>query len=220
MTVAELTQEHMGLVRLAAHRAAGKGIPFEEAMQDGAIGLMSAIKRWDESRGLVFSTFAFPRIAGAITDGARARDSRPRSYRRRKTEIARSRERLRKMLEREPTAYEVAAEMEVSVEWMWEWSTRVSEPSHMDAPMSEDGELLRDMIVGSDGRDESDELERMLVVKARMSRLTRQELQVLALYFYDKLKLREIARVFGVTESRICQIRTKALGKLKGRRAA
>ena len=210
------TFEHAGLVRLVANRAARSGIiPLEEAVQDGALGLMEALDRWDESRGLAFSTFAYPRIAGAIKDAARQRDRLPRSWRRRQTEMSRAKERLRAALHCEPTAHDVASELGLSVEEVWDWSARVGEPYSLDDSVSDDGQLLQDTIAGSDGREESDQIEHMLVVKARIRRLTPRELQVLALYFYDGLKLHEIADVFGLTTGRISQIRTKALGKLR-----
>ena len=157
------TFEHAGLVRLAAYRAAKSGIPLEEAFQDGALGLMEALDRWDESRGLAFSTFAYPRIAGAIKDAARQRDRLPRTWRRRQTEMSRAKERLRAALHCEPTAHDVASELGVSVEEVWDWSARVGEPYSLDDSVSDDGQLLQDTIAGSDGREESDQIEHMLV---------------------------------------------------------
>ncbi len=210
---------HMGLVYLAARRAVRSGIPYDDAVQDGTLGLLRAEERFDKSTGYQFSTYAYPGIAGAIIDGARQRSEHSRSWNKQKTLISRAREYLSQRLYRQPTLRELAEEVGLSVDELALWEERLVAPTALDAPIHSNGEdsnaVLSDVVIGTDGRDASDQAERMLVVKARMKKLTAREQQIVGLYFYDDRKLREIAQILDLTEGRISQLLTGALEKLR-----
>jgi len=218
------------LVKYVAGRV-GNGLPayIEEAdlISYGLLGLISALERFDPSREIKFETYAVSRIKGSIIDELRSLDWVPRSVRSKAREIEKVCAILENRLQRAPSDHEIAAELGLSVEEFQQALTQISNTSIVALD-----ELWS--ISGSDGDQASliDTLEdpkaedptRMLDLsdmKARLAAaidaLPKREKIVIALYYYENLTLREIGEVLGVTESRVSQLHTKAILRLKGR---
>lgn len=199
---------------------------YDDLVSAGTVGLIEAIEHFDPSRGHAFSTYASPRIRGAMLDDLRRRDHASRSLRKKVRSIGRARETLMARLERDPKDAEVARELDVDVETFWQWQGKVvrADQVSLDEPIREEGgsATRRAFLVGDDGAgiesavNESQEAE---ILQREIAGLPEQERTVLALYYFEELKLREIGEVLGLTESRISQIRTKALETLRKRMA-
>lgn len=226
----ELLLRHMGLVHHVARqvmRSTRVDANFDELVSAGTIGLMNAIENFDPSRGLAFSTFAAPRIRGSVLDDLRRRDHAPRSVRRKQRAMERARAQLAGNLRREPRDDEMAAELEIPVEKLWTWQRQIEEAARvsLDRPLDTTGDgtaSANDVLAGDDGRDieiEINRSEEIQILRDEILELKEQERIVLSLYYFEELKLHEIATVLGVTESRISQIRSKAVKNLRARLA-
>jgi RNA polymerase sigma factor for flagellar operon FliA len=196
---------------------------FDELVSAGTMGLMSALDSFDVSRGLAFSTFAVPRIRGAILDELRRQDHVPRSIRRKTREISAAREALQRALGRAPEDREIAEYMKVDMQTLWRWQAELEGAVHVpldrsagdgDGCSHAPGELL--------SGDEEDAIEEKLTLTQEVDflrdaifRLKEQERTVLTLYYFEELKLHQIATILELTESRVSQIRSKALSKLR-----
>jgi RNA polymerase sigma factor for flagellar operon FliA len=221
-----LLREHLGLVYFVARQIArgGRGeIELDELVSAGALGLTEALDSFDSSRGLAFSTFATPRIRGAILDELRRQDHVPRSVRRKTRDLKAASDALGHD-GREPSDKEMAEHLNVDVDTVRRWqldvegAVRVS----LDASASaadEDAPTNAELLAGTTDENAEDELNRQQevdVLARALQGLSEQERLVITLYYYEDLKLHEIAIALGVSESRVSQIRTKALGKLRG----
>jgi RNA polymerase sigma factor for flagellar operon FliA len=221
-----LMSEHLGLVLHFARqlsRTLAAAVDFGELVSAGVVGLITALDHFDHSRGLAFSTFAAPRIRGAILDDLRRQDHLPRSLRRRARELAHAREALAHSLGRAPDDREIAAHLGVPVGtvWRWRWDAERAQPVPLDH--SRPGRHARipapaEVLACDDGDAADERLNRSqeaALLRDALLRLTAQERTVLSLYYFEELKLHEIATVLAVTESRVSQIRSKALAKLR-----
>ncbi len=190
----------------------------------GLEGLIAAIERYDPGREVRFETFAATRVKGAIIDELRALDWVPRSVRSRAREVERTATELEHKLKRAPTEEELAAAMRLDLE---EFRALISQIANSSIIALDDGwnmapgETPHLMETISDERavdpsslaDTGDLREDLAEAIAR---LPEREKAVVALYYYDNLTLREIGDVLGVTESRVSQLHTKAILRLKG----
>ncbi len=221
-----LLRENLSLVHHVARQLA-RGLAadadIDELVSAGTMGLMSALESFDVRRGLAFSTFAVPRIRGAILDELRRQDHVPRSVRRKTRSIAAARESLTRSLGRAPEASEVASTLGVDAETLWRWQADVE--GAMQVPLdrtasSRDGMTLSPADFLGSGEELADERltreEQVMMLREALLGLRDQERTVLSLYYFEELKAREIAEVMGVSESRISQIRSKALSQLRG----
>ncbi len=217
------------LVKYVAGRL-GSGLPAHvdegDLVSYGLLGLIGAIERYDPERDIKFETYAIARIKGAIIDELRALDWVPRSVRSRAREIERAIGELEAKLGRAPSDEEIAAKIGISGEELEESLTDISRSSiaALDEPWSVSGEgdqiSLLDTIEdpsGSRPADALDETELKELVADAISRLPEREKLVITLYYYEELTLREIGEVLGVTESRVSQLHTKAILRLKSR---
>lgn len=224
----ELLMQNIRLVHHVARqviRSSRIDAEFDDLVSAGTIGLMNAVDNFDPSRGLAFSTFAAPRIRGAILDDLRRRDHVPRSIRRKQRELNRAKESLMATLDRLPTDGEVAQEMGIDEDKFRKWereaeqATRVSLDRPLD-PSRPRSSTPEEVLPGADGADTIDALnqnEELQILRDEILELKEQERIVLSLYYFEELKLHEIASVMGVTESRISQIRSKAIKSLRAR---
>ena len=224
-----LLTEHLGHVHFVARQVA-RGISveadFDELVSAGTIGLMNALESFDAGRGLAFSTFAAPRIRGAILDELRRQDHVPRSIRRKSRDIAGARETLTRLLGRQPEAREISEHLGVDLETLWRWQGEVEGAVHvpLDRPTGDGSNAPTplDLLAGDDERGVEDSLTReqeVEVLRDAIMRLKEQERIVLALYYFEELKLHEIAKVLELTESRVSQIRSKAISRLRDQMA-
>lgn len=221
-----LLQENLSLVHHVARqlsRALAAPADFDELVSCGTIGLMNALQAFDATRGLAFSTFAVPRIRGAILDELRRQDHVPRSIRRKTREIAQARETLTRIFARPTTDHELAEHLGVDLPTLWRWQAETESAVHVSIDHSgtdqdASGGVPPDLIAAEPESTVEDEISREQereILKAALLKLKEQERIVLTLYYFEELKLHEIAEVLDLTESRVSQIRTKALGKLR-----
>src|SRR6478672_7086708 len=220
------------LVKYVAGRV-GVGLPpnIEQAdlVSYGIFGLIDAIEKFDISRAIKFETYAISRIRGAIIDELRAIDWIPRSVRYQAREVEKAYASLEAQLHRSPSEVEVAAEMGIKLEDLHAIFSQVSFVNvvALDELMSAGGEKgdslsLVDTLEDTKAEDpvlafESEET-KFLLAKA-INTLPEREKIVVTLYYYEGLTLAEIGQVLGVTESRICQMHTKAVLQLRGKLA-
>ncbi len=218
------------LVKYVAGRV-GVGLPpnIEQAdlVSYGIFGLIDAIEKFDLARAIKFETYAISRIRGAIIDELRAIDWIPRSVRYKAREVERAYSGLEAKLHRTPTEAEVAAEMGIGLDDLHAIFSQVSFVNvvALDELLSVGGEKgdklsLVDTLQDAKADDpvlafESEETKFMLA-KA-INTLPEREKIVVTLYYYEGLTLAEIGQVLGVTESRICQMHTKAVLQLRGK---
>jgi len=221
----EILRENLNLVHHVARqlsRSLAVEVDFDELVSAGTIGLVTAVKAFDVRRGLAFSTFAVPRIRGSILDELRRQDHVPRSVRRKARDISRAREHLMRRHGRKAEDLELATQLGTDVQTLWRWQSEVEGAFHLSLTSTAGdggttipvrGEYLRNDEEGADERL-SRESE---VAKLRESilRLNDQERTVLSLYYFEELKSADIADVLGISESRVSQIRSKALARLR-----
>ena len=228
MTAAQreaLLTQHLGLVHHVARQLArglSTAAELDELVSAGGVGLIQAVDSFDTKRGLSFSTYAVPRIRGAILDELRKKDHMPRNVRRRTREIARARDTLTGRLQREPSENELSAHLQVSTDVLrkWEFDSDASAVTSLDQPIrgGEASSMLGDMMAD----DRAPSLDDLLTheyeveqLKQAIGQLKQQERTVLALNYFEELKLQDIATVLGVSVCRVSQIRTAALAKLR-----
>ena len=217
------------LVKYVAGRL-GSGLPAHvdegDLISYGLLGLISAIERYDPDRDIKFETYAIVRIKGAIIDELRALDWVPRSVRSRAREIERAIAELEAKLGRAPADDEIAAKLGISTDELDESLTDISRSSiaALDELWSggADGDQvsLLDTIEDQAGprpADALDETEVRETLADAIARLPEREKLVITLYYYEELTLREIGEVLGVTESRVSQLHTKAVLRLRSR---
>jgi RNA polymerase sigma factor for flagellar operon FliA len=221
-----LLAEHLNLVHHVARQLArtlAARADFDELVSAGTIGLMDALEHFDASRGLAFSTFAVPRIRGSILDELRRLDHVPRSIRRKTRDIGGAREALTSSLGRTPDDRELAGRLGVDLTTLWRWQSDVEGAVHLpidrasgerEEPAPSPLETLAD--ASSEAiEDRITRSQEVAVLRDAILRLKDQERIVLSLYYFEELKLHEIATILELTESRVSQIRTKALLRLR-----
>jgi RNA polymerase sigma factor for flagellar operon FliA len=226
----QLVVAYSPLVKYVAGRMSS-GLPahVEEAdlISYGLEGLINAIGRFEPEREIKFETYAITRIKGEIIDALRKLDWVPRSVRARAREIERAHAKLEHRLHRTPTDEELAVELGLSVDEFQESLMKISNSTIVAldelwsvSDSSGDQVSLLDTIHDPDAPDPAALLDAS-EIKNRLSDaiadLPEREKLVIALYYYENLTLREIGEILGVTESRVSQLHTKAVLRLKSR---
>jgi RNA polymerase sigma factor FliA len=216
------------LVKYVAGRVA-VGMPANVEHADlvsyGVFGLMDAIEKFEVDRGFKFETYAITRIRGAIIDELRSVDWVPRSVRSKARKLEAALQRLESDLRRSPTEEELAADLGWTVEELQDTLARVSMTSiaALDEVLDVgDGDritlvdTLQDLsaILPEDSYDDQETKE---LLRQTLGRLTEREQTVLGLYYFEGMTLAQVGDVLGVTESRICQIHTKAVMSLRAK---
>jgi RNA polymerase sigma factor for flagellar operon FliA len=216
------------LVKYVAGRL-GTGLPAHVEEGDlvsyGLLGLMNAIERYDPGRDIKFETYAINRIKGSIIDELRALDWVPRSVRSRAREIERATKELENRHHRPATDEEVAAHLGISEREFQDNLTQISRSSvaaldELWTVSSSGGDSISliDTLHDPNAEDPSYELsmsEMREELHEAIAKLPDRERQVIELYYLEELTLREIGEVLGVTESRVSQLHTKAILRLK-----
>jgi RNA polymerase sigma factor FliA len=223
-----LILEHLPQVRLIARRIQERlpeNISLEDLISTGVVGLISAIDNFDPKHNVKLKTYAEYKIRGAILDSLRGLDWAPRQKRRRAKQIEAAIAAVEQRLQRTPTEDEVAAQMEVSIEDYHEWLVEIRglNIASLEYSGSDQGKDLLHYIP-----DNEDNLPSTLLERSELERLLAEgiggipqiERTVLGLYYQEELTLREIAEVVGLHESRISQLKSQAILRLRGQMSA
>ncbi len=221
-----LLAQHIGLVHFVARQVSrnlGGNLEFDELVSVGTLGLISALEAFEPNRGLAFSTFATPRIRGAILDELRRIDHVPRSVRRKTRAINAARDTLGHATGKTPSDRETAEHLGVDLQTLWRWQadidTAVHMPLHSHMSLNEDSTPMSTEVLAA--QDENDIEERIshdqevAILRESILHLKDQERVVLSLYYFEDLRMHEIATILDLTESRVSQIRSQALRHLR-----
>jgi RNA polymerase sigma factor for flagellar operon FliA len=225
----QLVDLHARIVKYVAGRMA-IGLPhyveFNDLISAGLLGLLQAVDNFDPERGIKFETYAIPRIRGAILDELRSQDWFPRSLRRKAKMLEEAYGTLEVQLGRPATDAEVAKRLSIDISELdgimgeVAVATIVSLDADTSGDDSENSTSLGDYLADS----RTDDIEKVIarqemkdLIGARMAELPEKEQLVLVLYYYEELTLKEIGEILDVTESRVCQIHTRAILRLKGK---
>ncbi|EHR49653.1 RNA polymerase sigma factor, FliA/WhiG family [Saccharomonospora marina XMU15] len=222
-----LVLHYAPLVKYVAGRV-GTGLPnhvdVADLIQSGIFGLVDAIEKFDPDRGLRFETYAMQRIRGAILDDLRAQDWVPRVVRSRAREVERAFDRLGARLHRTPTDAEVAAELGITLQELRDLygQLRLTSVVALDDLVGagrETGSPV-DALPDADAVDPAAVLEdrdnRRQLAEA-IAQLNERDRIVVSLYYFESLTLAEIGKVLGVTESRVSQLHTRAVLRLRAK---
>ncbi|MFM8981192.1 MAG: sigma-70 family RNA polymerase sigma factor [Planctomycetia bacterium] len=221
----ELVTAYFYLVRVISNRIAARlprSIDVHDLRSVGAMGLMRAVENYDMQRGTPFSSYCASRVRGAILDELRSQDWVPRLVRNRATQYNAAVGALRQELGREPSAHEAAARLSMPVEE----AERMRRESNFTSvytlsPQEEqddDSRALRrlDVLMDKDSEEPFDRMVARDLAGSLSKVLAHNERVVVALYYKENLTMKEIGSVLGISESRVCQIHTKTLEKLRG----
>ena len=195
----------------------------EDLIHVGVIGLMSALEKYDANRNVQFETYARFRIRGAVLDEMRSRDWVPRSTRSKDNKLEAAFEKLQRKLGRSPDEEEVAEFLKMTMEEYFQLldeSRCISMISSEDLPGDYLDSLSRDEMLETIDHGNPLELLKSSELRDGMKRAVNQlpekERLVLALYYYEELTMKEIGKVLNLTESRVCQLHTQAILRLRG----
>jgi len=222
----ELLAEYLPLVRRVAGRLVitlPRSVRLDDLVSAGMVGLLSSLHNFDPSLGIKFETFAVNRIRGAMMDSLRELDWVPRSVRHKARQLDRAIEELTRKHGRAPQAAEIAETLSLSLE---EYCRLLHDANATillsldDALSSErdDSGVLSDLAADPADLSSQDRLEdreqRSIIVRC-LKELPSQEKLVLALYYYEEITFKEIGEVLGLTESRVSQIHSQAVARLR-----
>ena len=217
-----LIVEHLPKVKYIADRIASKLPPHverDDLYGAGVIGLIDAVERYDESRGVAFTTFAEMRVRGAILDNLRSLDWASRSSRKRAREVQSCFATLEQELGRPATEEEVAGKMSLSIAELRNTLQEIRglKISNLDERDEETGLSLAEMISDNSATqlDEVEKRQQRELLAAAIGHLPERERQVIALYYVEGLTMKEISEVLGVTESRVSQLKSQAATRLR-----
>jgi RNA polymerase sigma factor for flagellar operon FliA len=222
----KLIEKYLPLVRSIAERIASKlpsSVDSQDLQSAGIFGLMHAIRGFDLNRGVRFETYCVGRIRGAILDELRQLDWVPRVVRSRANRLDAAEMELQRTLGRKPSPLEIAEHLELPLKDVDVMVTQ-AKPRNMvslnsDLPENDDNKAYRKLDFLEDKRspDPLDNINREELIALIGKGLSREERLVLLLYYYEQLTMKEIGFALDVTESRVCQIHTQILEKLRRR---
>ncbi|QIL45100.1 RNA polymerase sigma factor FliA [Acidovorax sp. HDW3] len=220
-----LLRQHAPLVRRIAHHMIAKlppNVEVDDLIQVGMIGLAEALSRFEAAQGVQFETFASQRIRGAMLDELRGSDWMSRSSRKSQKDIEQALHRVEQRLGRSPLESEIAAELGVSLE---EYQSLLGKVRGTQLV------YLEDMQYGDEGDDgfldrhvadaSADPLALLRDQRLRgalidaINALPEREQYIMGMYYEHDMNLKEIAAVLGVTESRVCQLHSQAIARLR-----
>lgn len=223
---AEIVEEYLPLVKTVVGRLAMSLPPhvdIEDLYSSGLVGLLNAVRNFDPKGGSTFESYARVRIRGAVYDELRRLDWVPRSVHDKARKVQTVMQRLEQINGAIPTNAQMAKALDMTLPQYEELLTEIRPATFVcldSAPCAdEEGETTRYESVADASQenpvDTASRRELARVIAERLEQLPEMQRKVLALYYFEDLRLREIAEVFGVTESRICQIHAQAILSLK-----
>jgi RNA polymerase sigma factor FliA len=219
-----LIEKYYPLVRYISERLLAtlpKSIDLEDLVSAGLFGLMDAIDGFDLTRGIKFKTYCSTRIRGSILDELRSQDWVPRLVRLKANKISKAHRALESKLGREPTDVEMAEEIQVTLQdfrGMVDESHPVTIYSLSDKwDENRDDMSLEKADILADQKSENpiESLNQRDVIEAITRNLSQKEKRIIIMYYYEGLTMKEIGRILDLTESRVCQIHTNVLIRLK-----
>ena len=225
----QLAKHYAPLVKRIAYHLMAKlpaSVQVEDIIQNGMLGLLDAMSRYEEGLGAQFETYAVQRIRGAMLDGLRENDWLPRSLRRDMRRIETAIHTLEQQKGRQPTEGELAESLGMPLP---EYQKMLQEARGYQLVYFEDftdGDDDDYLDRHSVGTEDLDPLERLLdknmrdVLVRAIGDLPDREKTVMGLYYEEDLNLREIGEILGVSESRVCQLHSQAIAQLRSRIAA
>ena len=215
--------EYAPLVKLVAGKLSmylGYNVEYDDLVGYGVFGLIDAIDKFDPGKEVKFETYASLRIRGAILDQIRKMDWIPRTVRQRQKKISEAIKNIEANTGHQATDEEIAAELGISGNEYDDWQSqmKVTNVVSLDEFVEQgsdiaDGRGISSRIDRPEEVIEKEELKEVL--KEALSQLTEKEQKVVLLYYYEDLTLKEISNVLEVSESRVSQLHTKALSKMK-----
>ncbi|HGU5937492.1 TPA: RNA polymerase sigma factor FliA [Yersinia enterocolitica] len=220
-----LWQRYVPLVRHEALRLQVRlpaSVELDDLLQAGGIGLLNAVERYDALQGTAFTTYAVQRIRGAMLDELRSRDWAPRSVRRNAREVASAMQKVEQRLGRPATEQEVAQNLDIDLTEYRQilLDTNNSQLFSYDEWREKHGESVEPML---EGHEDANPLQHLLegnlrqrVIEA-IEALPEREKMVLTLYYQEELNLKEIGAVLEVGESRVSQLHSQAIKRLRAR---
>jgi len=224
----QLILEHLPQVRLIARRIHDRlpeSVSMDDLVSTGIVGLISAIDRFDASHNVKLKTYAEYKIRGAILDSLRGLDWAPRQQRKRSKQIEAAISRAEQLLHRSPSEEEIAQQLGVTLEEYHEWLIDVRglnrgslESATPDDDSNNGGRDLLKYISGDEENWPSRLLERSELQKLlaeAIGKMPDVEKTVLSLYYHEELTLREIAKIVSLHESRISQLKSQAIMRLR-----
>lgn len=219
----EIIIEYVPLVKLVAGRLnmyLGYTVEYDDLVSYGVFGLIDAIDKFDPGKGIKFETYASLRIRGSILDQIRKMDWIPRSVRQKQKQIETAIAKLEKEKGTNLKDQDIAAELGITLDEYrsWEGMTNVSNIASLDEFMEQGTEgtvkeFRNVTYLEPEEAVDRDEIKKMLMEALEL--LTEKEKKVVLLYYYEELTLKEVASVLEVSESRISQLHSKALEKMK-----
>ncbi len=221
-----LITECLPLVKFVAHRISARlpaHVELDDLIHSGILGLMDAVKKFEPDRGVKFKTYAEQRVRGAILDGLRDLDWVPRSLRRKKKDIENAYHELGQQFGRAATDEEVAIHLGVTLEDLHKSLDDlkgVTLGAFADAGEDGEGENLISFVPDPDAEDPHVTLQAREVralLKDAVDKLPTKERFVVQLYYFDELTMKEIGTLLNITESRVSQLHTKSMLRLRGR---
>jgi len=222
----ELITECLPLVKFVAHRISSRlpsHVELDDLIHSGILGLMDAVRKFEPDRNVKFKTYAEQRIRGAILDGLRDLDWVPRSLRRKKKDIEAAYHLLEQQRGRAATDEEVAAHLGLTLEDLHHSLDElkgVTLGAFVEAGENGEGENLISFVPDPDGENPHILLqarEVRSILKSAVDRLPTKERFVVQLYYFEELTMKEIGTLLNITESRVSQLHTKSMLRLRGK---
>ncbi len=219
----KLIIEYSPLVKVVAGRMGmylGYTVEYDDLVGYGVFGLIDAIDKFELTKGVKFETYASLRIRGAILDQIRKLDWIPRTLRQKQKKLDAAMSELETMLGRAPSSEEIAQKMEITIEELEGLlnQTQIASLVSLDEYLEQGSEVRvdagnRQTFQQPEQVMERQDLKRLLA--EAINTLTEKEQKVIALYYFEELTLKEISNILEVSESRVSQLHTKSLRKMK-----
>lgn len=216
--------EYAGLVKIVAGKLSiylGYNVEYDDLVSYGTFGLIDAIDKFDFDKGVKFETYASLRIRGAILDQVRKMDWLPRTVRQKQKRMDAAYQKLEKENGHFASDGEVAAELDISTEELEQWQaqTKAAGVVSLDEYMETGSEGGMSGLSDSEDYRQPEEMMEQKAMKelliSSLDSLTEKEKKVIMLYYYEELTLREISEVLEVSESRVSQLHSKAILRLR-----
>lgn len=223
----KLIIEYAHLVKYIAGRLSiyfGQNVEYDDLIGFGVFGLIDAIDKFDLSKGVKFETYASLRIRGSIIDSIRELDWIPRSLRQKSKELERTYREVENELGRSATDKDVADKLGISIDEFYKILNNVNVGSlvSLEEFLEQNYEIgfsTSSLNMGNSPESHIDDLELKEILGDAINKLPEKEKKVVTLYYFEELTLKEISAIMKVSESRISQLHTKAILRLKGKLA-